>query len=45
MIISNSTMILKITSQLKKYQNNTRRIPNIFITKLKFNDKMGSDNN
>jgi hypothetical protein len=33
MIISNSTVILKLTPQLKKYQENTRRIPDIFLNK------------
>jgi hypothetical protein len=29
MIILNSTVILKVTSQLKEYEKNTRRTPNI----------------
>ena len=29
MIISNSTVILKVTSQLGEHQENTRKVPNI----------------
>jgi hypothetical protein len=45
MIISNSTVILKATSQLKEYQKNTRRTHNIslFITQKTSMKKLESE--